>query len=216
MAGLISQLKGKPGQLLVKDSQGRARIFSLTNAYEGDKYDTVIAQANSSGVIPAGLTLEFFVDVNNKRKNQTNFSTPRKLDSGEEMLITKLGLQILPAYGNSILGVNDVKMFLSHCWMEWKINNVLIDEGFADKYASGYGLYGSTVENGTSIFSLGMPSQAAIPKLKETFYVNSDYSIYGTLHYDPLVGETAPTYTANQIFAIRAIIHGIIKRAASV
>ena len=70
------------------------------------------------------------------------------------------------------------------------INEILQDEGPAIKFPSGYGLYGNTTENNTSIVSVGVPATASASRLIKKQMLNQNHELNGLLRFDARNGWT--------------------------
>jgi len=207
---LLRPVKGKPGVFGILTDKGW-KMLNIAEVSEDDKYDTVYLTMSSSGSLPSGRTLEFFRDLQSKTILETNFTTPRRLDSGEVLYLTKIGLSIEMACGDTVPAPEVFKKIAYHTRFEFYINRTLITQGPLYKYGIGFGLHGQTVENGQGVVSIGMPSPASIPNLSEIKYITNNYDLRATLTFETL-NNSMPTIPAGT-YAFRIFLHGRVKRA---
>jgi hypothetical protein len=165
----------------------------------------------------AGQNFYFFRDIQGKEKNATNFSRPRQLEAGEEMVITRLGFHIPLASGNVITLGDDFKKILENLYLKWEVNGFTIGEGLAIQFPSGMGIAGNTVENNDCVMANGVPSLAAAYELKEPQHITENHTVLCTA---TLFGNTWPTVAVampviTQVMFGRAMLYGLIKSAST-
>jgi len=207
MPQIMTPIKGEPGKYFIPALKKKIAIIDYR---EGDLYDTVLIP---SGAIAAGATYHFFRDLEGKNLQDTNFTTPRRIEAGTEMIITRLGIVLHSTTGNTIIPLADAKKVLENGYLTFKINKMDVDEGFLMRFQSGYGLAGSTVETNQSIFSNGVPSAAAAPTLlvPQEITVNHDLQAQIEFFDAPWIsGFTMPTLS--QAVKVKFILHGYIKK----
>ena len=101
----IRPLKGRPG-IFVSTTTGKK--FKIVEWREDDKYDTIELQSGTTDTAN-GDTHNFFRDLSNKEDIDTNLSTARRIEAGEEMIIDRIGLYIALCSGNGLCLPADVK-----------------------------------------------------------------------------------------------------------
>ena len=134
----LRPIKGRPGKFLDTSS---GKVLDISDYREDDKYDSVAIPA---GTIAAGTELVFYRDIQNKRAVDTNFSQTSRLSAGEEMIIDRVGLAIRLATGNILPTPADIKRIVENSFYRVEINRLLLIEGPAIKFPTGYGLWGQT------------------------------------------------------------------------
>ncbi len=217
-------VKGEPGVFFNKLTGKKIHIVDWR---EDDKYDTVFLPP---GPIQPGTSLYFFRDLQGKNLIDTNFSAPRKLPAGEEMILNRIGVQIPLAIGNVLMTPGDIKKVAENGYLAFRINRKDVAEGPLLRFPSGYGLSGSTNVDNDGTLSIGVPSTAAAAKLARDQYVNSDHDMDGVVTYydrawmrglqgmgDPNddVGIAPFPPVLERGVAIRLVLHGLIKAAAT-
>lgn len=183
----LQPIEGQPG--LFRDSD-TGQIVNIRDFREGDKYDSIAIPNNET--IVAGTTCTFFSDIQGKKLVDTNFATQRKLSAGESMVLDRIGLYFRTATGDSITSGRDIMKVVENSYYNLTINNILQDEGPAIKFPSGYGLYGNTTENNTSIMALGVPATASAARLIKKQMLNQNHELNGTLLFSARTWTTAP------------------------
>lgn len=216
----IRPIKGRPGKFL---DTGTGKVLDISDYREDDKFDTVIIGDGQGGgaTLTPGEQFIFFRDVAQKRKIDTNFSQQSRLSAGEEMIIDRVGLTVRDATGNVLPTPSDVKKLVSDAFLRFEVNQILLIEGPAVKFPSGYGLYGNTVENGQGIVSIGVPSTAAALKLLKTQLITAEHEVQGYLTFydrnwtggDLNAADRMPVFS--QPIFCTAWLHGLIKQAVS-
>jgi hypothetical protein len=202
----LRPIKGRPGKFL---ETGTGQVIDISDYREDDKYDTV---ALPTGAVTAGQELILFRDVANKRDIDTNFSQQSRLSAGEEMIIDRVGLT----------APSDIKKLAECAFYRVEVNRLLLIEGPAIKFPSGYGLYGNTVENNQGIVSIGVPATASAAKLIKTQLITASHEVQGFLRFldrnwaateVPVVADRLPVF-ATPLF-VTGWLHGLIKTAST-
>jgi hypothetical protein len=218
----LQPIEGQPG--LFKDTDS-GQIVNIRDFREGDKYDSVAIPAGES--IATGTELVFFQDIQGKRDTDSNFKTARKLSAGESMVLDRIGLYFRLATGNSITSGRDIMKVVENCFYRLSINEILQDEGPAIKFPSGYGLYGNTTENNTSIVALGVPATASAARLIKKQMLNQNHELNGVIRFDARTWTAQPnpagfagTFTVVQPeldtnLIITNYLHGLIRAAVT-
>jgi hypothetical protein len=183
----LQPIEGQPG--LFRDTD-TGQVVNIRDFREGDKYDSTVIP--SQEVIQTGTEILFFADIQGKRDTDSNFKTARKLSAGESMVLDRIGLYFRLAVGNSITSGRDIMKVVENCFYRLTINDILQDEGPAIKFPSGYGLYGNTTENNTSIMALGVPATASAARLIKKQMLNQNHELQGLMRFDPRTWCAAP------------------------
>jgi hypothetical protein len=207
-------IDGQPG--LFRD-QETGQVLNIRDFRESDKWDTIAIPA---GVIDPGSQFIFFADIQGKREADTNIKTPRKLSSGESMILDRIGLYFRLALGNVVTLPRDVKKVVDNAFYRMKINDILQDEGPAIKFPSGYGLAGNTNENDAGIISVGVPATASAAKLIKKQMLNQNHELEGLLRFDPrnwLAAQGIPYINpaTEQPMLVTNYLHGLIRAAVT-
>jgi hypothetical protein len=207
-------VEGQPG--LFRD-QETGQIMNIRDFRESDKWDTIAVPA---GEIVPGTQFIFFADIQGKREVDTNIKTPRKLSSGESMVLDRIGLYFRSAVGDVINVPRDVKKVVDNAYYRMKINDILQDEGPAVKFPSGYGLYGNTTESDAGIISIGVPATASASRLIKKQLLNQNHELEGLLRFDPRQWLTAQgiTYTnptTEEPILVTNFLHGLVRSAVT-
>ncbi len=207
-------VEGQPG--LFRD-QETGQIMNIRDFRESDKWDTIAVPA---GEIVPGTQFIFFADIQGKREVDTNIKTPRKLSSGESMVLDRIGLYFRSAVGDVINVPRDVKKVVDNAYYRMKINDILQDEGPAVKFPSGYGLYGNTTESDAGIISIGVPATASASRLIKKQLLNQNHELEGLLRFDPrqwlaAQGITYTNPTTEEPILVTNFLHGLVRSAVT-
>lgn len=207
-------VEGQPG--LFRD-QETGQIMNIRDFRESDKWDTIAVPA---GEIVPGTQFIFFADIQGKREVDTNIKTPRKLSSGESMVLDRIGLYFRSAVGNVINVPRDVKKVVDNAYYRMKINDILQDEGPAVKFPSGYGLYGNTTESDAGIISIGVPATASASRLIKKQLLNQNHELEGLLRFDPrqwlaAQGITYVNPSTEEPILVTNFLHGLVRSAVT-
>lgn len=212
----MNPIDGQPG--LFKDSE-TGQILNIRDFRETDKWDTI---AIPEGEIVPGTQFIFFADIQNKREVDTNIKTPRKLSSGESMVLDRIGLYPRSALGDVITVPRDVKKVIDNAYFRMKINDLLQAEGPAIAFPSGLGFYGNTTETDAGILSIGVPATASVSKLIKKQLLNQNHELEGLLRYDPrnwLQQQQPPIPYVNPVLdqpmLVTCLLHGLVRSAVT-
>jgi hypothetical protein len=218
----LQPIEGQPG--LFRDTD-TGQVVNIRDFREGDKYDSTIIPPQEA--ISTGTEITFFQDIQGKRDTDSNIKTPRKLSAGESMVLDRIGLYFRLAVGNSITSGRDVMKVVENCFYRLKINDILQDEGPAIKFPSGYGLYGNTTENNTSIVSVGVPATASASRLIKKQMLNQNHELDGLMRFDPRTWTAQPNPagfnavvnvvqpTLDTALVTTNFLHGLIRAAVT-
>jgi hypothetical protein len=207
-------IEGQPG--LFRD-QDTGQVLNIRDFRESDKWDTIAIPA---GVIDPGTQFVFFADIQGKRETDTNIKTPRKLSSGESMILDRIGLYFRLVLGDVVTVPRDIKKVVDNAYYRMKINDILQDEGPAIKFPSGYGLYGNTTETDAGIVSVGVPATASASRLIKKQMLNQNHELEGLLRFDPRAWLAAQGIVyvnpeTEQPMVVTNYLHGLIRAAVT-
>jgi hypothetical protein len=208
------------------------RTIKLVEWREDDFYDTVTFGDVSATKTPTfGTTLNLFRDLSSKNLPHTNLRTPRRIPSGSEFIMARVGVMPLQAFGNIVYNPDDIVKLAYAATLNFILNDRLITTGPLFKYQSGYGVTGgvagvtgATPPVGSGLFkgyvTVGVPSAAAAPNLMVAQPVEdnddlvADISIVNNAwpnSLDALTnGAVAPIFTNAP--AVSLMLHGFIKK----
>jgi hypothetical protein len=218
----LQPIEGQPG--LFRDTD-TGQVVNIRDFRESDKWDSVVIPAQEQ--IPTGTELTFFQDIQGKRDTDSNIKTPRKLSAGESMVLDRIGLYFRLAVGNSITSARDIFKVVENAYYRLKINDILQDEGPCVKFPSGYGIYGSTTENNTSVVALGVPATASAARLIKKQMLNQNHELDGLIRFDPRTWTAQPNPagfssavnvvqpTLDTPIIVTNYLHGLIRAAVT-
>lgn len=210
----IRPVKGTPGVFI---STTTGKKFKIVDWREDDKYDTIELQTSTTSTTN-GTTHNFFRDLSNKETCDTNLTTPRRIEAGEEMIIDRIGLHVPLANGNSMCHPQDIKKIAENGYFLFKINKFIVAEGPMIKFGSGYGLAGNTVENASGVCTIGVASTAAAAKLLREQFINEGHDLFAQLKFEDRNTWTTSTLAAPSLTnyaLVKAFVHGLIRAAAT-
>lgn len=216
----MKQVPGKPGQFKVTTAEG-AKIVKLVEWREDYIYDTIEMVATIGAA--AANEWMFFVSTSGpagapKTKADTNLRTPRRLSSGQEMILNQIGVTPLHNRINSVEISNiDFAWVLERLSYKFEINQIPMAEGPVGFFPPGWGGTGvATIGGAVGFMTNGVASPAAVPRLlvPQNIYVENDIS--GTLTHSNVAWTTtayvAPTIPAGGLL-VRNSLRGYIKTA---
>lgn len=215
MAGEVEQIVREPGVIFVP-GHGKVQIWDFK---EGSKYDSNVIPV---GALAWGTPYQFFTNVpGNKQLIDCNIQTPGKLNAGEEMLVQKVGFFVHTNIGNQYANSATIKCILENAYLQIWVNNLPFMDGPVLEFPTGEGVYGMTTDVNTSVMSNGIPSMAAIKKLKVPQFLNQQYDFRATVSFPDRAVWTAAAgvgaigaVTTGQIACIKVKLMGLIKHAA--
>lgn len=222
----LKPIKGHPGRFLDTAS---GQVLNIAEYREDDKYDTIFLSAEQE--IEFGSQYVFFRDITTKRPIDCNFTQPSRLSAGEEMVVDRVGLY--PRHvisGQEVSPSTDLARVIENAFFRVNVNSILLTEGPAFKYPSGYGMGGyPEVGAVAGTVGIGVPSTAAAAKLVKTQTLTSRHEVIGYFifhNHDWILNE--PHVSASEITSlslttgegylgmlITAFLHGLIKAAVS-
>lgn len=226
---MLKPIKGQPGRFLDTNT---GSVLNIAEYREDDKYDTIFIPGGVD--ITFGTQFIFFRDITSKRPIDCNFTQQSRLSAGEEMVIDRIGLyprHTISSGGYAMpSGLDlDIVRIAENGFFRVEVNQILLSEGPAYKYASGYGINGFPTPNaaGTAnTIGIGVPSTAAAAKLVKTQVLTNKYEVIGYLIFhnhdwildepDCPISAVAPlNLNATDGVLVTAFLHGLIKSAVN-
>lgn len=202
---------GVPGELFIP---ALGKKFQQVELREDDVYDTVRIPA---AAVAAGTEFEFFRDTQGKNEQHTNLPQPRRIQSGDEVAVYRIGLHPREALGVTLPLTADIKQLVGNGHLLMKFNRRVITDGPAIKYPTGYGLSGfsdvGAATPGNGAVSIGVPSVAAAPTLFVPQQLKDNDDIICKLRFPDATGWYA-TYTVPTVattLAMSVFLRGVIK-----
>lgn len=212
----LRPIKGEPGKFLDTVS---GEVLDISDYREDDKYDTIKI---ASGAVQPNANFTFFAEnLGAKELIDTNIQQIRQLSQGEEMIVDRVGMTVPLATGNVLPTPADIKKVVENAFVEFTVNRLTLIEGPVVKFPSGYGLYGSTVETGQGVLSIGVPSTASASKLLKTQLLTSQHQFQAKMVFyqrNWLAPEFAPAVqlpTLENPVTVKAWLHGLLKVAST-
>jgi hypothetical protein len=214
----LRSILGNPGKFYDPRTK---RVYDISQAYEGEKYDTIVL---TNGVVLGTLAqVAWFQNLQSKTRVDTNFKTQNRLDPNERMVLERIGLYVHTCVGNTVNLLDDVKKALESGFIRLTINDDILWEGLATWLPSGLGLYGSSSEANATFVTVGVPGTAAAARLRRKQMLTEKHSLGGYIEWQnraawiALTAGTAayvnPTLTNDVLLKI--IFHGPISRPAT-
>jgi len=224
---VLKPIKGNPGRFLDTAS---GQVLNIAEYREDDKYDSIYLPGaeDESIEIAFGSQYIFFRDIMTKRPIDCNFTQPSRLSAGEEMVVDRVGLypRHCISSGGELDDDNDgdIVRVVENAYFRVNVNSMLLIEGPAFKFPSGYGLGGYA--HYTSSLGIGVPSTAAAAKLVKTQILTSRHEVIGYLifhDHDWILKEVdCPVDSVHPLFLtgapgmiVTAFLHGLIKAAVN-
>lgn len=216
----LKPIKGNPGRFL---DTATGQVLNIAEYREDDKYDSIFLPDTT---IEYGSQYIFFRDISQKRPIDTNFTQTSRLSAGEEMVVDRVGLYVRHVIGGSYANSGlEQLLIIENAFFRVEVNQLLLIEGPAFKFPSGYGVGGYSADDSVNNYGIGVPSTAAAAKLVKSQTLTSKHEVNGYLvfynrdwitnepdgpdHVDSIVLSTAPGTI------VTAFLHGLIKAAVS-
>jgi hypothetical protein len=224
----LKPIKGQPGRFLDTAS---GSILNISEYREDDKYDTIVIYGERFEAITAGKQYVFFRDIERKLPIDTNFTQPVRLSMGEEMVVDRIGASVEQMMGSYPVSNYDMAQVVFNGHLRINVNNLLLTEGPIIKFGCGYGLTGPGIYPdplglGASFFAnIGVPSQAAVPKLLRSQTLTEKHEIIGYLTFysrawadwtrtnPESVGM--PNFEKALFIPVKCWLHGLLKVAVN-
>lgn len=206
MASNIAVPGKEPGEVFIPALN---KSFKQVELREDDVFDHV---QQASGSITAGTELVVFRDLTDKNEQHTSLNASRRIQSGDEAAVFRVGVYVAGALGNTLPTFADYRKVYANAQLELKFNRRLISTGPITKYPSGYGLGGFSDETGATAVSNGVPSAAASPTLFVPQQLKDDDDLNAKIRFP---GGAWITSYAVPVLDTRVIIgvylHGVMK-----
>lgn len=138
-------------------------VFEDVNIRSDTLHDTVLFLAGNQA---AGTKNFVFRDIQNKDLQHTTLTQSKKIPENNVMKMSRVGVCVPQAHGNSLPTDADVMKLAWTAVMTFKLNSQEIVKGPLVKFPSGFGVQGTTNRNNTGIVSIGPTSQVAVPELE--------------------------------------------------
>lgn len=213
MAAGLRPVRGRPGEFVVS---GTNEIIKILEYRDDMMYDTVDLQIGTTSTA-FGTDNLFFDNLTSKKKRDTNFLQVHKIPQNWEVIIMKLGLYAHACTGNTLPVPADLKKVYENGYLNVKINEQDIADGWVLGYQAGVGLAGMTQETGQGIVSPGTPSVAAAPTLLVPQKLINDHYIGANLRFDNFAWTTTAYAAGNLSVGLTAklVLRGFIKRSTT-
>ena len=195
----------KPGEVYIP---ALGKTFQQIELREDDIYDTVLVTAASQ----SNTTYTFWRDIANKELQDTNLPSTRRIQSGDEVAVFRIGVHPRECVGNTLPVFADYRKIIGTAHLEVKFNRRPITAGPVVKYPSGFGMGGYSDETGATAVAIGVPSVAAAPTLFVPQQLKDDDDLNATMKFftaDWIIGYTAPV-TAGTL-RVTLFLHGVMK-----
>jgi hypothetical protein len=196
----------EPGTLFIT---ALGKTIKLVEWREDSFMDSVLAPAAA-----AGNVLEFFRDINNKNGQHANIRTPRRLPSGTEFILSRIGVVPAQAVGGTLFTDADMIVMAYNGFLSFSLDDRVIAEGPVYKFGSGFGVQGSTTRDATGVATIGVPSPAAASQLLVAQNVTERNDLVASLSFPP-APWIAPAPAAIALSAAMPVtlnLHGFIKK----
>lgn len=189
------------------------KTIQLVEWREDDFYDTV---TRTAGAVTAGTSLVLFRDLASKNIQHCNLRTQRRIPSGSEFIINRIGVVIQQCFSNTLVALGDILKCAYDASLTFKINDRLVTEGPLFKFSTGYGVVGSSTENNVTIATTGVASAAAAPQLLVAQPVNDKDDLNGTIDFldDTWITNAAVMPTLAGRVTLQCMLHGLVKKAS--
>ena len=213
----LRSILGNPGKFYDPRTK---KVYDISQAYEGEKYDTVVLPNGAMGL---GAQYTWFNNLQGKPRMDCNFKTQNRLDPNERMVLERLGLYIHTAIGNTVTLLADIKKAMENGFVRTTINDDILWEGCATWLPSGLGLYGQSSETAATFVTVGVPGTAAAARLRRKQMLTEKHSLGGYIEFQSRAAWVALTTTANAYVTptlagdvyLKLIMHGPISRPAT-
>lgn len=213
---------GTSGEFMLATGQK----IRLSEWDEQDLYDTWALPAGET--LSAIGTVRYFTDVQGKEKIDTNLTTNGKVPAEHEMIVLKVGIFVLPKWGQDVAPLSDqLALYQEGTWEMLKNRKVQLPEQHLWGRATGYGFvaYGVDLAAPAVVVapgSLGVASPAAIPPLLVPFTLAHNNDFEGILRFTQSranksafgAAPSTATWSSHQLAAdcaVMAVLHGFMK-----
>ena len=207
MAGSNIAVPGKaPGEVFIP---ALGKSFRQVELREDDVIDSI---ETGTGTINAGTEYVLFRDIDNKNEQHTNLGSSKRIASGDEVAVFRIGVHLREAQGNTLPAFSDYRKVVGNAVLDLKFNRRLITNGPVIKYPSGYGMGGYSDETGATAVSIGVPSAAAAPTLFVPQQLTDTDDLNGKIQFKDaawLTSYAAPSLAGRLV--VTCFLHGVMK-----
>ena len=207
MAGSNIAVPGKePGEVYIP---ALGKSFRQVELREDDVLDSVL---QASGSVSAGSELILFRDIDNKNEQHVSLGSSKRIPSGDEVAVFRVGIHLREAHGNTLPIFSDYRKLIGNAMLELKFNRRVITSGPIIKYPSGYGIGGFSDESAATAVSIGVPSAAAAPTLFVPQQLKDNDDVNGKIRFPDASWITSygvPVLTGAVV--ISCFLHGVMK-----
>mgnify|MGYP001579592173 CR=1 FL=1 len=207
MAGSAIAVPGKnPGEVYIP---ALGKSFRQVELREDDVIDSI---ETGTSTINAGTEYTVFRDIDNKNEQHSNMGSSKRIASGDEVAVFRIGVHLREAQGNTLPVFNDYRKVLGNAILDLKFNRRLITNGPLIKYPSGYGVGGFSDETGATAISIGVPSSAAAPTLFVPQQLTDTDDLNGKIQFKDaawLTSYALPVLAGRVVVTV--FLHGVMK-----
>jgi len=191
---------GKPGELFIEG----VGVRKFADMRQDIIYDRVLL---TPAAIPAGTSFVYYRDIQNKTRQDTNMSQSSRLPEGQEAIVYRIN--VMP---QADVDEADVRLIIAQGYFELVLDDDnRVKSGPVPVFPSAYGLYGNeqTTTNlaTVGVFSNGIPSAGANPRLLIPIYLSEGRTFRGNLNYYTLttLSGTASVYVILDVLMTRPL-----------
>lgn len=203
-------VSGEPGVFYIP---GLGRKFKAQELTEDSFFDSVRL---ASGAITSGAKLQFFDADQDKNFQHANITTVRRIPAQVEFSMTRLGIVIAQAVGNTMVTDSDIVKLSYTGALTFLLSKQQIAQGPLWKYPGGYGVVGNTTRMATGMVTNGVGSPGAVPPLVVNQPVSEKDDLNGIVRFDGaawIPSYVHPTLDGMNVMTLN--LHGIEKIAVS-
>lgn len=177
--GMLKEVLGKPGYYEIEGLPGIE--IELRKWKAGGVFDT--EQPAAAAV--TGTTLSFFQSISNKTLLHRNFDTPGKVPAHTELIVNRVGLHPLQAFGNLVASDLDIIKIVYGGALTVKFaKDRTIAEGPGYNFPFGKGVVGSTTRSNTGVVTNGVAGRGATEELLVAQPVDQDDQLLCEYDFD--------------------------------
>lgn len=207
MAGSNIAVPGKePGEVFIP---ALGKSFRQVELREDDVLDTIMV---ASGSISAGTEYVVFRDIDNKNEQHVSLGSQKRIPSGDEVAVFRVGVHPREAHGNTLPIFSDYRKIIGNAQLELKFNRRVITSGPIVKFSSGYGVGGFSGESSATAVSIGVPSAAGAPTLFVPQQLKDNDDLNGKIRFPDAAWITSyavPVMTG--AVGVSVFLHGVMK-----
>lgn len=179
--GMLKEVLGKPGFYEIEGLPGVE--IELRKWRAGGVFDT--EQPSSTTI--TGTTLKFFQTLTSKTLVHKNFDTPGKVPAHTELIVNRVGLHPVQAYGNLVASDLDIIKIVYGGALTVKFaKDRTISEGPGYDFPFGKGVVGSTTRSNTGVVTNGVAGRGATEELLVAQPVDQDDQLLCEYEFDTM------------------------------